>query len=184
MRILGFAAFPTILFNENTHILMVFGDNFSEWKDKVLLTLVCMDMNLTIREDKPPIPMEWRTPEDKVAYELWERSNRLCLIFIRVHMNQSIMDSIPECKTAKAYMESIDAKCVSSKKTLASTLVKKLSCTMLDKGKSMCEHIMEMRDIATKLKSLEVDISESFLMHFILNSLLTEYGPFKISYNI
>ena len=42
---------------------------------------------------------------------------------------------------------------------------------------------MEMRDMSAQLKSLEVDISESFLVHFILNSLPSEYSPFKISYN-
>jgi len=40
---------------------------------------------------------------------------------------------------------------------------------------------MEMRDIIAKLKSLEIEISESFLVHFTLNSLSPEYGPFKIS---
>ncbi|GKE48987.1 hypothetical protein Tco_1480245, partial [Tanacetum coccineum] len=47
----------------------------------------------------------------------------------------------------------------------------------------MHEHIMEMRDIAFKLSSLKVEISESFLVHFILKSLPSEYTPFKISYN-
>ena len=49
--------------------------------------------------------------------------------------------------------------------------------------KGVREHIMEMRDIATQLKSLEIEMSESFLIHFILNSFPSEYGPFKISYN-
>ena len=42
---------------------------------------------------------------------------------------------------------------------------------------------MEMRDISAKLRKLEVDKSESFLVHFILNTLLSKYGSFKISYN-
>lgn len=42
---------------------------------------------------------------------------------------------------------------------------------------------MEMRNIAAKLKSLQVEISDSFLVHFVLNSLPLEYDPFKISYN-
>ena len=42
---------------------------------------------------------------------------------------------------------------------------------------------MEMRDIVVQLKSLEIEMSESFLVHFILNSLPFEYEPFKISYN-
>ena len=49
--------------------------------------------------------------------------------------------------------------------------------------KGVHEHIMEMRDIAIQLKSLEIEMSESFFIHFILNSLPTEYGPFNISYN-
>ncbi|KAL6318078.1 hypothetical protein AAG906_035223 [Vitis piasezkii] len=42
---------------------------------------------------------------------------------------------------------------------------------------------MEMRDIVAQLKSLEIKMFESFLVHFILNSLPSEYGSFKISYN-
>ncbi|KAK2992078.1 hypothetical protein RJ640_023461 [Escallonia rubra] len=42
---------------------------------------------------------------------------------------------------------------------------------------------MEMRDIATQLKSLEIGISETFLVQFILDSLPIEYGPFKFFYN-
>ena len=45
------------------------------------------------------------------------------------------------------------------------------------------EHIMQMRDIAAQLKTLEVEMSDSFLVHYILNTLPHQYGPFKISYN-
>ncbi|RVW72883.1 hypothetical protein CK203_057191 [Vitis vinifera] len=38
-------------------------------------------------------------------------------------------------------------------------------------------------DIVAQLKKLEVEMSEFFLVHFILNTLLPQYGPFKISYN-
>ena len=40
-----------------------------------------------------------------------------------------------------------------------------------------------MRDIATQLKNLEVDVSETFRVHYILNTLPKQYGPCKISYN-
>ena len=33
-----------------------------------------------------------------------------------------------------------------------------------------------------QLKTLEVEMSDSFLVHFILNTLPQQYGPFKISY--
>jgi hypothetical protein len=61
--------------------------------------------------------------------------------------------------------------------------MKKLSSKTYDNSRSVREHIMKMRDISAQLKSLEVDISKSFLVHFILNSLPSKYTPFKISNN-
>jgi len=49
--------------------------------------------------------------------------------------------------------------------------------------KGVREHTMEMRDIAAQLRLLEIEMSESFLVHFILGSLPSEYGSFKISCN-
>ena len=45
------------------------------------------------------------------------------------------------------------------------------------------EHIMNLRDLAAQLKILEVEMSETFLVNYILNTLPSQYGPFKISYN-
>ena len=80
-------------------------------------------------------------------------------------------------------MKAIDEQFVSFDKVLASTLIKKFATMTLDKSKSVCKHIMEMRDIVAKLKSLKVEIFELFLVHFILNSFPLEYALFKISYN-
>lgn len=38
----------------------------------------------------------------------------------------------------------------------------------LTSGRGVHEHIMQMRNIAGQLESLEVEMSESFLLHFIL----------------
>ena len=42
---------------------------------------------------------------------------------------------------------------------------------------------MKMRDIAAQFRLLEIEMSASFLVHFILNFFPFEYGPFNISYN-
>ncbi|OIT03252.1 hypothetical protein A4A49_57453, partial [Nicotiana attenuata] len=141
------------------------------------------DLDLALRVEEPLIPTESRTPAAKVIYERWERSNRLSLMFIKAHISQSIRGSILNSDKVKAYMKAIDEQFVSSDKALASTLMKRLSSMTFDKSHTVREHIMKMRDIAAKLKSLEVDMSEPFLMHFILNSLPAEYDPFEISYN-
>jgi len=59
----------------------------------------------------------------------------------------------------------------------------KFSFLRLISVKGVREYIMKIRDILAQFKKLEVDMSESFLVHFILNTLSHEYGPFKISYN-
>ena len=46
------------------------------------------------------------------------------------------------------------------------------------------ELIMKMKEIVAQLKTLEVDMSESFIVHYILNTLSQQYVPFKISYNM
>jgi hypothetical protein len=102
---------------------------------------------------------------------------------MKSHITKGIRSSIPECNKATEFMQAVDEQFLSSDKALASTLMKKFSSKTFDRSKSVREHIMKMRDMAAQLKSLEVDISKSFLVHFILKSLPTEYTPFKISYN-
>ncbi|KAL0328122.1 UNVERIFIED_CONTAM: hypothetical protein Scaly_2244800 [Sesamum calycinum] len=162
---------------------MLNGDNFSDWKDQILLTLGCVDLDLAIHVDKPPIPTDSSTPIEKASYELWERSNGLSLMLIKKHISKGIRGSIPEYTKVKDFLKAIEDQYVHSDKALASTLMKRLSDVKYNGSRSVREHMMHMRDIAAQLKPLEVDISESFLVHLILNSLPKEYGPFKITYN-
>ena len=45
------------------------------------------------------------------------------------------------------------------------------------------EHIMEMNNLTEQLKSMNMVISEPFLVQFILNPLPSQFNPFKITYN-
>ncbi|GMI67998.1 hypothetical protein HRI_000469100 [Hibiscus trionum] len=49
--------------------------------------------------------------------------------------------------------------------------------------KGVRDHITKMRDLAARLKALEVEMSESFPVHYVLNTLPPQCVPFKISYN-
>ena len=80
-------------------------------------------------------------------------------------------------------LKAIDEQFESSKNAWASTLIMKFSTLRLTGTKGVRDHIMQMRDIAAQLKTLEVEMSETFLVHYILNTLPSAYRPFKISYN-
>jgi len=175
------AVFNTVI-DPTQFIPTLSGDNYKIWKDKVLLALGCMDLDLALRTDEPPLPVAESSQVDRALYERWERSNRLSIMVIKTHISQSIRGSIPECRTAKELLGAIDEQFVSSDKAQASTLMAKL-CSMKLKGtESVRGHIMEMRNIAAQLKALDVDFSESFLVHFILTSLPADYTAFKVSY--
>jgi len=58
-----------------------------------------------------------------------------------------------------------------------------LTTMKLDGSRTMYEHVIEMTNITTRLKTLRMTLNENFLVQFILNSLLSEYGSFQMSYN-
>ena len=70
MFILGYCNFfTTTVFNDSSHIPMLFDKNYTEWKDKILLTLGCIDLDLAFHENEPPIPMNPSSSNEKVTYE-------------------------------------------------------------------------------------------------------------------
>ncbi|RVW18931.1 hypothetical protein CK203_102500 [Vitis vinifera] len=158
------------------------GDNYKVWKERILLHLGCMDIDYAIRKDKPTI-IGTNTTAEKALYEQWERSNRLSLMFIKTKISDGIRGSVNQHDNVKALLKAIDEQFVTADKTLASTLIMKFSSIRLIDVSGVREHIIQMRDIAAQLKTLEVEMSNSFLVHFILNTLPQQYGPFKISYN-
>ena len=81
------------------------------------------------------------------------------------------------------FLKAIGEQFVNSNKALESTLIIKFSSIRITSVRGVREHIMQIRDIAAQLKKLGIDMSESFLVHFILNTLPHQCGPFKISYN-
>ncbi|KAF7839432.1 Retrovirus-related Pol polyprotein from transposon TNT 1-94 [Senna tora] len=72
---------------------------------------------------------------------------------------------------------------LSSDNYKASTSIAQLSSMKYTGTKAVREHIMQMRDIVAQLKSLDIEITDSFLVLLILNSLPSRFGRFKITYN-
>ena len=138
------------------------GTNFSYWSEQVQFHLGVLDLDLALRTDKPAALMNTSSTGEKSLYNAWERSNRLSMMFMRITIASNI-------KTAD--------------KSLARTLMAKLTTKKFDVTRSMHEHVLEMTNIAAKLKTLGMNVDDSFLVQFILNSLPPQYRPFQINYN-
>ncbi|XP_074264176.1 uncharacterized protein LOC141586756 [Silene latifolia] len=159
------------------------GDNYKVWKERMLLQLRWLDIDYAIRKDEPPKVTKESTKEAIDLYEKWEKSNRLSIMFIKTRMCASIRGSVDQHTKVKDLIKVIDERFATSDKALASTLIMQFSSLRLTETKCVRDYIMRMRDIAAQLKTLEVTMSDDFLVHFILCTLPPKYAPFKISYN-
>ncbi|XP_020245223.1 uncharacterized protein LOC109823358 [Asparagus officinalis] len=158
-------------------------DNYKVWKERVLLHLGWMDIDYAIRKIEPPTVTEISTSDEIQLYEKWERSNRLCVMFIKTKISAGIRGSVEQVDNVQDLLKAIDEQFATSDKAMASTLIVQFSSLRLTSVRSVRDHIMRMRDIVAQLKVLEVEMSEAFLVHYILCILPQQYGPFKISYN-
>ena len=173
---------PTNFSNIRCDILELKDDNYKVWKERILLHLGWMDIDYAIRKDESVITMT-NTVDDKALYKWWEWSNRLSVMFIKTKISTGIRGSINQHNKVKALLKAIDEQFKTSDKALVDTLIMKFSSLRLTNVRGVHEHIMQMRDIVAQLKTLKVEMFESFLVYYILNTFPWWYGPFKISYN-
>ena len=166
------------------------GTNFSQWKEKVMIHLGVLNLDLALRENAPTAPLVSaldyadKKKEYDAKCEKWGHSNRMSLMIIKSSISVGIRGAIPDSEDAKKYLASVEEQFKSSSKTYASTLIMKMITTRYDGSRGIREHIMTMADMAAKLKGMDMAIDDNFLVHFIMTSLPSEFDPFKISYTL
>ena len=104
-------------------------------------------------------------------------------MIVKSKIAKHIRKSIPDSDRARMFLASVEQQFQTSDKALAGTLMATLTTKKYNGVSGVCEHIMELNNIAEQLKGIDMTISESFLVQFILNSLSPQFGPFKINYN-
>jgi hypothetical protein len=97
------------------------------------------------------------------------------------------MDSIQECDTIIEYLERIKSQFYGSSKTYATQLIKQLVTEKYTRGENdngIREHISKMNHLNNKLKPIDLNLKEEFLLHLIFVSLPKEFDTFVVNYNI
>ncbi|KAL7588782.1 hypothetical protein Lser_V15G37561 [Lactuca serriola] len=84
----------------------------------------------------------------------------MSLMIIRSSISSVICGAIPDSKTATGYIKSVEEQFKGTSKGHASTLILKMLTTKYEGSGGVREHIMVMNDMANKLKSMEMEISE------------------------
>ncbi|XP_057955084.1 uncharacterized protein LOC131149049 [Malania oleifera] len=159
------------------------GLNFVDWSEQVQFHLGVLDLDLTLLSDQPGDITDSSSAEEITYYSNWERSNRFSLMFMRMSVTNNIKTTIPKTENAKEFLKFVGEHSQIVDKSLAGTLMGTLTTMKFDDSRTIHEHVVEMTNIAAKLRTLGIDVNENFLIQFILNSLPTEYGPFQMNYN-
>ena len=103
-------------------IPMLNGSNFKIWKENVEIILGCMELDLTLRVERPT-----STPENlnEANIEKWERSNRLSLMLMKRSIPKAFRGSINESVNATKFLLDIEQVFTKNEKTETSTLLHK-----------------------------------------------------------
>ncbi|XP_028945241.1 uncharacterized protein [Malus domestica] len=166
--------------NRNT-VEPLTGVNYKKWKQDLEIVLGVIDMDLALRTEEPPLPIDGCTSSQRSKYEKWQKSNRISLIIIKRSMTDVIHGGFPKSSNAHEFMKSTEEKYKESKKTKTGNLMNSLTSIRYDGEGSVREYILIVIDIAGKLRNLEVPIFETFLVH-VMNSLPDFYTQLKVSY--
>ena len=157
--------------------------NFKNWKEHVMTVLGCLDLDHVFRLDRPAALTNESTPDQKSAYEKWERSNCVSLGMMKLIIPESIKGSISEENDAKAFLKEVSDRYAINEKVETSTILAKIT-TMRHNGKgSIREYILEMSNLAARLKALKLEMPEGIVVQLALNSLHVQYDTLKVSYN-
>uniref|UniRef100_A0A803MAV9 Retrovirus-related Pol polyprotein from transposon TNT 1-94-like beta-barrel domain-containing protein n=1 Tax=Chenopodium quinoa TaxID=63459 RepID=A0A803MAV9_CHEQI len=173
--------FPTSLHNMASGMIVFDGSNFAEWQERLQFSLGVLDLDMALITEKPAKITNESTLAQVENYKAWTRSNRLSMMFMRITIASNIKTSLPATKSASEFLKNVEERFKSADKSLAGTLMDELTTMKYDGQKK--QHILNMSEKAAKLKALGIGIDKSFLVQFILNSLPSQFEPFKIHYN-
>ncbi|TXG50989.1 hypothetical protein EZV62_023513 [Acer yangbiense] len=92
----------------------------------------------------------------------------------------NVKKSLPKSDSAKEFLKAVEERFKTADKSLAGTLMAQLTTMKYNGVQGMQNHILEMTNLAAKLKTLGMTVSESFLVQFILNSLPAQYEEARL----
>ena len=173
------------LHSQATSVVKFNGLNFSEWSEQVQFHLGVLDLDLALLNEEPAALTDTSSADQRSFHKTWERSNRLSMMFLRMTVEDNIKSTLKETKNAKEFMKFVEesSQSDSADKSRAGALMGRLTTIKFDGSRTMHEHVVEMKNIAARLKVMGMEVNENFLVTFILNSLPPEYGTFQVHYN-
>jgi len=163
-HVLIVVSIPISLHSHASSVPVFNGLNFPDWSEQVQFHLGVLDLDLAFQVEKSAAITDASSNEEKAHYKAWERSNILSLMFMRMIIASNIKSALPKTDNAKEFMKFVEERSQTADKSLAGTLMSTLTTMKFDDLRTMHEHVIEMTNIAARLKSLGITVDEDFLV--------------------
>ncbi|XP_043705415.1 uncharacterized protein LOC122655275 [Telopea speciosissima] len=140
-----------------------------------------MELDLALREPKP-IVTATSTTKEKQKLEKWETANRKCVTLMKRSIPENMKASVEKMDTTTEYMAAIKEVFEVSQSAEKAELMNQILSAKFDGNGSVREHILEISSMAQKLKDLETNLDDDFLVSLTLKSLPEQYETLKTTY--
>ncbi|CAL9011160.1 unnamed protein product [Prunus brigantina] len=167
--------------NHNS-IETLIGSNYSKWREDVEIALGLLDYEIAIEEDALAEPDADASAGTKAKYAKWIKANKMAILIMRRSISPSVRGSITSCDNAKKFIDSIGEKFRESEKAEIGTLMGQLTDTKYNGERCVRTHILNMLEIGNKLKALKVNVDETMMVHFAINSLPSTFKHLRSTY--
>ena len=109
INLMNIYVFAVVSLHSHASAVTIFnGLNFSEWREQVNFHLGVSDLDLAFLEEKPAAITDTSTEAEKIKHKAWDRSNRLCLSFMRMTIANNIKSTLPKSLTAIEYLKHVE----------------------------------------------------------------------------
>ena len=146
------------------------------------IALGLLDYEMVLTDEALSVPANDASAETKAKYAKWIKANKMAILIMRRSISEEVRGSIIETESAKLFMEAIAENFQGSKKAEIGTLMSQLTDMKYNGEGCIRTHILNMVEIGNKLKALKVNVDETMMVHFAINSLPSIFRQLKTTY--
>lgn len=95
---------------------------------------------------------------------------------------ETIYSGVPSCDNAKDYLEAIRQKFKESDKVRVANLLNSFSNSRYDNKGDVRNSILEIVQVASRLRDVNIPISDTFVVYCLLETLEMDFEQLKVSY--
>ena len=108
----------------------------------------------------------------------------MCMMIIKRVIPEAFRGTMSDdITTTKAFLTDIEKRFVKNEKAEIGIILTNLISMRYKGNGNIREYIMKMSHLASKLKTLNLEISEDLIVYLVLISLPASFNQFKVSYN-